>query len=199
MSLNGTASYRGQPRLPALVQTAVRVAERQGFTKSCRVEQGRLLAVLAGGAVASIGETGTGLGVGVAWLVSGRRAGVPVVSVECDEQRAALAAGLFADVPDVEIIHGDWTMIYQRGPFDLLITDGGGSGKKGNPAADVRRLLNPGGSIVIDDFIPFTPWPPLLAGQADEVRLFWLNHPDLVSAELRVAPDFSVIIGTRKP
>jgi predicted O-methyltransferase YrrM len=92
MSPNGTASYAATGELPALVGKALRTAERQGFALSCRVEQGRLLSVLAGGAITSIGETGTGVGVGLAWLVSGRRAGVRVVSVERDESRAAEAA-----------------------------------------------------------------------------------------------------------
>jgi predicted O-methyltransferase YrrM len=199
MSSNGTASYRDADQLPALVGEALRAAERAGFTKSCRVEQGRLLSVLAGGAINSIGETGTGVGVGLAWLVSGRRAGVRAVSVERDEQRAGVASELFAGVPDVEVIHGDWTQIYDRGPFDLLVIDGGGGGKNGDQVADVRRLLNPGGSVVIDDFTPFRQWPPRHEGQPDEARLTWLEHPDLVSAEVRLAPDLAAIIGTRKP
>jgi hypothetical protein len=66
-------------------------------------------------------------------------------------------------------------------------------------AADVRRLLNPGGSVVIDDFTPFTEWPPRHGGELDQARMAWLNHPDLVSAEVRIAPDLATIIGTRKP
>jgi predicted O-methyltransferase YrrM len=142
---------------------------------------------------------GTGLGVGLAWLISGRRPGVRVVSVEREESRATLAAGLFADEPDVEVVHGDWTRIYEHGPFDLLVIDGGGGGKDGGEVADVRRLLNPGGSVVIDDFTPFTEWPPLHAGEPDEARMTWLDHPDLLSTEVRIAPDLAAVIGTRKP
>jgi predicted O-methyltransferase YrrM len=198
MSVGGTASYLDQAWLPTLVAKAVESARDADFGNSCRIEQGRLLSVLAGGA-ASIGETGTGAGVGLAWLVSGRRAGIRAVSVERDERRAALAAELFADVPDAEVVHDDWTRIYDLGPFDLLVIDGGGGGKNGGPAADVHRLLNPGGSIVIDDFTPLTEWPPVYEGRADESRLTWLNHPELISTEIRLAPDLSAIIGTRKP
>jgi predicted O-methyltransferase YrrM len=199
MSPNGTASYAGAEDLPVLVGSALRLAQREGFSKSCRVEQGRLLSALAGGAVTSIGETGTGVGVGLAWLVSGRRPGVRVLSVECDQERAALAASVFTSEPDVEVIHGDWTEIYDHGPFDLLVIDGGGGGKNGNPAADIARLLNPGGSVVIDDFAPFTQWPPMYGDGPDEARMIWLDHPDLVATEVRIAPDLAAIIGTRKP
>jgi hypothetical protein len=52
---------------------------------------------------------------------------------------------------------------------------------------------------VIDDFTPFTEWPPRHGGELDQARMAWLNHPDLVSAEVRIAPDLATIIGTRKP
>jgi predicted O-methyltransferase YrrM len=199
MSVGGTASYLDQPGLPPLVAKAVQSARLTDFDNSSRIEQGRLLSVLAGGASASIGETGTGTGVGLAWLVSGRGPRVRVVSVELDERRAALASTVFEGTPDVSVIHGDWTKIYDLGPFDLLVVDGGGGGKNGSPPADVRRLLNPGGSIVIDDFTPMTEWPPMHNDRPDEARLAWLTHPDLISTEIRLAPDLSAIIGTRKP
>jgi hypothetical protein len=50
-------------------------------------------------------------------------------SVELDARRAALAAELFADQPQVTIFHGDWTEIAREAPFDLLVLDGGGQGK----------------------------------------------------------------------
>ena len=199
MSPAGTASYLGHEDLPDLVAKAVDLARRLDFAYSCRMEQGRLLSVLAGGAAATIGETGTGTGVGLAWLVAGRRPGVRIVSVEHDDQRAELSADLFADVPDVEVIHGDWTLIYDRGPFDLLVSDGGGGGKQGSPMPDVQRLVKPGGSIVIDDFTPLAQWPPTHDGQPDEARVAWLTHPDLLSTEIKLAADLSAIVGTRRP
>ncbi|MCX4749326.1 class I SAM-dependent methyltransferase [Kitasatospora sp. NBC_01287] len=198
MSTQGTADYAGQAQLPELVTKAVDLARRVGFTKSCRPEQGRLLFALAAGARESIGETGTGCGVGLAWMIAGRRPGVRVVSVERDPQRARWAAELFADVPDVEIVHGDWTRVYEHGPFDLLVVDGGGNGKQ-TAAADPERLLTPAGSIVIDDFTPLSQWPPLYGGQPDTARLSWLNHPALLATEVRLAADLSAVIGTRRP
>ncbi|MFE3203241.1 hypothetical protein [Embleya sp. NPDC059237] len=55
-------------------------ARRHGFAFSCRPEQGRLLQVLAAGATHRIGETGTGYGVGPAWLASGALPGTRLVS-----------------------------------------------------------------------------------------------------------------------
>lgn len=198
MSVKGTESYAGARDLPAIVSAAVALASELGFPSSCRLEQGRFLHALAAGAARSIGETGTGCGVGLAWLVAGRRPGVPVVSVERDPERAARVAELFADVPDVEILHGDWTLIDDRGPFDLLVVDGGGNGKRG-PAADPERLLRPGGSLVIDDFTPMTAWPPMHEGRPDRARLDWLEHPALLAAEVRLAPDLATIVATRRP
>ncbi|MEV3938110.1 class I SAM-dependent methyltransferase [Glycomyces sp. NPDC049804] len=197
MSFKGTESYAGARDLPAIVSAAVALAEELGFPSSCRLEQGRLLHALAAGA-GLIGETGTGCGVGLAWLVAGRRAGVPVVSVEHDAERAARVAELFAAVPDVEILQGDWTLINDRGPFDLLVVDGGGNGKRG-AAVDPERLLRPGGALVIDDFTPMTAWPPVHDGRPDSARLDWLEHPALLGAEVRLAPDLATIVATRRP
>ena len=92
MSAEGTAAYDGLTDLPPLVQRAVDLARRLGFANSCRPEHGRLLRALAAGA-GTIGETGTGCGVGLAWLASGARPGTRLVSVEIDTERAGLVAG----------------------------------------------------------------------------------------------------------
>ena len=108
-----------------------------GVSYSGRPEQGRLLYTLAGGARTAIGETGTGCGVGLAWLACGARAGVRLVSVERDPERARLATEVFADRPEVEVITGDWRRIGDRAPYDLLVRDGGGTGKSpGDTPAD---------------------------------------------------------------
>ncbi|MGW7523832.1 SAM-dependent methyltransferase [Streptomyces sp. NPDC054783] len=75
MALTGTDAYTGVDGLPALVSDALAAARSHRFPYSCRPEQGRLLHALAGGATARIGETGTGLGVGLAWLGSGAAPG----------------------------------------------------------------------------------------------------------------------------
>ena len=198
MSLDGTRAHLSGPGdLPPLVDLAAHTAARLGFPYSCRPEQGRLLRTLAAGA-RRIGETGTGCGVGLAWLVSGMRAGATAVSVERDPERAAVAAGLFAKpAPQVRVECADWTAIAEHGPFDLLVLDGGGQGKDG-PAADPVRLLRPGGVLVIDDFTPAESWPPLHDGRPDQARLHWLDHPALRTIELALAPDLAVLLCTRR-
>ena len=197
MSPQGTAAYDGLTDLPPLVERAVDLARRDGFAYSCRPEHGRLLQALAAGA-GRIGETGTGCGVGLAWLASGGRPGTRLVSVEADAGRAALAAGLFAGQPQVTVIHGDWTEIGREAPFDLLVLDGGGSGKAGGPAADPEALLRPGGILVIDDLAPASTWPPLFEGQPDPGRMHWHAHPAVDAAELRLAPDLAALVATRR-
>lgn len=197
MSPQGTAAYAGLTDLPPLVERAVSIAKREGFDYSCRPEQGRLLFALAAGAE-TIGETGTGCGVGLAWLASGARPDARLVSVELDAHRAGLAAELFSAVPQVTVIQGDWREIYQAAPFDLVMLDGGAHGKAGGGMADPDVLLRPGGTLVIDDLTPASHWPPRFEGQVDEPRLRWLTYPGFDATEVRVAPDLAALVVTRR-
>lgn len=75
MSRGGTDSYRDLPAglvVPPLVLGAVAYAQRLDFDLCVRPEIGRLLGTLAAGlpAGALIGETGTGTGAGLGWLVT---------------------------------------------------------------------------------------------------------------------------------
>lgn len=199
MSLSGTDAYDGEPGLPPLVERALAAARAHGFPHSCRPEQGRLLQALAGGARGAIGETGTGCGVGLAWLASGARDGVRLVGVERDRERARVAAEVFAGCPGVRILHGDWRRVEDHGPYDLVVLDGGGTGKTPADApADPARLLTPGGRIVIDDFTPATRWPPRHEGSVDRARMGWLEHPALDTVEIPLAEDLATLVGTRR-
>lgn len=200
MTVGGTAAYDGQPGIPELVLRAVGVARASGFELSCRPEQGRLLQLLASGRRGgTIGETGTGCGVGVAWLVSGADAGTEILSVERDAGRAAAAAALFADWPNVTIMNDDWSAILRHAPFDLLVLDGGGSGKQpDDPAVDPEVALKPFGALVVDDFTPIAEWPPQHDGTPDSARLHWLMHRDLLSTEVRLCPEMSTIVALRR-
>ena len=197
MSPQGTAAYDGLTGLPPLVERAVSIARQEGFAHSCRPEHGRLLFALAAGAEV-IGETGTGCGVGLAWLASGARPGARLVSVELDAARAELAAALFSSCPQVTVLSGDWPEIYPQGPFDLLSLDGGAHGKSGGRPADPDLLLRPGGTLVIDDLTPAGDWPPRFAGRVDEARMHWLGYPGLDATELRLAPDLAALVVTRR-
>jgi predicted O-methyltransferase YrrM len=195
VSLDGTAAYDGLTGLPPLVERAVGLARREGFGNSCRPEHGRLLFALAAGA-AAIGETGTGCGVGLAWLASGARPGTRLVSVEIDAERAGLATRVFSDVPQVTVIQGDWPEICAEAPFDLLVLDGGAHGKAPGSAAEAEALLRPGGTVVIDDLTPATSWPPRFQGRLDAARMDWMTRPGFDATELRLAPDLAALVAT---
>ena len=113
--------------LPPLVERALALSERAGFTRSCSPETGRLLQVLAGQRGRTrVAEIGTGYGVGSAWILSALDPDVPFVTVELDEQRAVEAAELLAEDEKAIVLQGDWQEVLpQESPFDLLFADGG--------------------------------------------------------------------------
>ena len=197
MTTTGTAAYDGSTDLPPLVAAAVAAARSAGFEYSCLPEQGRLLQVLAAGVGAGvIGETGTGYGVGLAWLASGAHPDARLISVERDPARAEAAAQVFADDSRVQVRCGEWTKLSQEAPFDLLVLDGGGQGKADEPPLDPGDWLQPGGLVVLDDFTPMTSWPPIFDGQPDTARVYWMSHPRLRAAEVRVTPAAAAIVAT---
>ncbi len=199
MSLGGTAAYGlMKENLPELVRTAVAEGVRVGFEFCVRPEIGRLLATCAAALPPGslVAETGTGTGAGLAWMVSGAAPGVRFISYELDAGRAAIAQDVFGHLANVDVVGGDASELFGRGPFDLLVLDGGpGSGKtSGSAPVDPVEVLRPGGTLTIDDFTPATSWPPMHDGQEDASRVHWLSHPNLKSTEVRVAPDLAVLV-----
>ena len=198
VSIKGNSAYAGQAGLSATVTAAVALANELNFDHSCTPEQGRLLSVLARGWNGGrIGETGTGCGVGLAWMLDVTDAGTSFVSIELDRQRADRSAALFGAHENVRIVQGDYSELLNYGPFDLLVLDGGGKGKDDG----IDKAIDPtagwlavGGTIVLDDFVA--------AGQPgaeahDEARHHWLNHPALHATEVRLNSETSTIVGLR--
>jgi len=198
MSIGGTRAYGHAPDVPDLVRNAVAAARALGFELCVRPEIGRLLAVLAAGLPpgALVGETGTGTGAGLAWMISAAPTDTRFVSYELDADRATAAKAVFERHPLVEIVHGDAGELFERGPFDLLVHDGGpGSGKRtGDRLVDPRRVLRPGGTMTVDDWTPTSAWPPTHDGRPDAGRIALFGHPDLRTTELRVAADLAVVV-----
>ncbi|MFJ4821456.1 O-methyltransferase [Streptomyces sp. NPDC088801] len=182
--------------VPARVVAAERLAAEAGFEKSCIREVGMLLRTVAaakpGGVVA---ESGTGSGVGTAWLHSGLGVGARLVTVERDQELARHAAGVFAGDSRVSVLTGDWRLLEPHAPFDVFFCDGGG--KRDDPGR-VVELLAPGGILVLDDFTPSAEWPPRFEGEVDELRLFYLTHPDLDATEVSTTPVSSAIVAARR-
>jgi predicted O-methyltransferase YrrM len=186
-----------QQSVPPLVLDAEATARARGFSQSCAREVGALLRLLAatkpGGSVA---ESGTGAGVGAAWLLSGMDAAARLVTVEREATLATVAAELLAADPRARVLAGDWRLLTDEAPVDLFFCDGGG---KRDAVDDVVALLAPGGVLVLDDFEPASSWPPLYRGELDTLRLAYLQHPALVAHEIRVSDTIACVVGVRRP
>ncbi|MEY9860604.1 putative O-methyltransferase YrrM [Catenulispora sp. GAS73] len=181
--------------VPLTVAEAERSAAEVGFTQSCIPEVGRLLSAIAATKPAGvIAESGTGTGVGTAWLHNGLGLDARLVTVERDPDRAARAAALFADDPRVTVLTGDWRLLEAHAPFDVFFCDGGG--KRDDPER-VVNLLAPGGVLIMDDFTPSTGWPPLFEGKVDALRSHYLGHPRLMATEVLTTATSVAIVAAR--
>lgn len=157
---------------------------------------GRFLAMLAAGCVGgTIGELGTAIGIGAAWIASAMPDDCKLITVEINEERARVARELLAEDPRVEVVTGDAvTVLSTRGPFDLLFSDGGG------PDHDWQvNMLRIGGRVVNDDVTPQKVLPPDSPFLVDDrKRRAFFTDPRLVSVEV-VLPDLrnSLLVATR--
>lgn len=181
--------------VPDLVATALDLSRKRGFITSTRNETGRLLAALAASRTGTLGELGTGCGVGSAWLSSGAPTGARIVSAELDPALAEVVQKLFAGTDNVEVTSGDWSTLERYAPFSLLFVD----------VRDVKRsvdivadLMEPGGIAVLDDFTPSEFWPPIFEGRVDTVREEWLTDDRFTAVEVLIDAGTSVIIATRR-
>lgn len=179
---------RFENQVPPLVARALDLAHDLGFARSCSLETGRILRVLAaqvGDGV--IGEIGAGCGVGAAWMVTNLRLDASLVTVEIEAVQARAVADLLASVPEARVIHGDWREILPYGPFALLFADAAAA-KQREPEA-LLEALRPGGLIVLDDLTP--------GREPDSLREFWLTDRRVVASEVLVSVTESVILATR--
>ena len=172
---------------------------RSAFEQSCIPEFGRLLKDLAAGIEGGvIGETGTGYGVGSAWIISGMQPTSRLVTIEIDAQRSSEVRDLLSDHPNVVVLNGDWKELANQGPFDMLFLDGGGKREEQDLSVS---MLNPGGFAVMDDLTPESHWPEEWhqPGWVDPVRPYWLGHPELATTEILTTPSTSAMISIRLP
>ena len=197
-------------RFPPLVARANAFARRAGLTPAgpdagaasdpscCLPCVGRLLAVLAAGChEGRIGEVGTGVGLGSAWMASSMPADCMLVTVEMDEQKAAHATRLLADDGRVMVLNGDpRDLMPTCAPYDLLYADGGCRDRAS--FASLVDLLRVGGQLVTDDVTPSAALPDSPSPERHVKRDFFFGDPRLVSTEI-VLPDQrnSLLIGTR--
>jgi predicted O-methyltransferase YrrM len=157
----------------------------QGGSSIAEVRQ--LLAVL--GAGRRVAEAGTAFGEGAEAMAATAES---VVTVECDPERAAIAAERLQPFPNVELLVGDWREVLPpRGPFGLFFLDAGGFKQAPDELGDVVvDMLEPAGLLVMDDMTP--DWPGF-----DPVREWALGHPRLRAAEVLTTPQTSALIVAR--
>ena len=183
-------------QLPEIVQRAFDLSRRSGFVSFCRNETGRLLAALAASRTGTLAELGTGTGVGAAWLRAGLAPGARIVTAELDARLADTATEVFAGDGRVDVLAADWQALVERAPFSLLFCDSS-LPEASNPAT-LATLMEPGGMVVVDDFVPSGTWPPLVDGQVDTLRQAWLEHPDFIACQVQVTEDAAVVIASRR-
>ena len=184
------------PDLPAIVSRAFDVSRKRGYVSFCRNETGRLLATLAATRSGTLAEFGTGCGVGTAWLRSGVREHVNILTAELDPTLAEAAAEIFKDDDQVDVRAADWSTLRDAGPFSLLFLDA--REPKTSGADIIVDLIEPGGVVVLDDFTPCSSWPPVFEGRVDVLREGWLTDERFTTVEVMVASDSSVLIATKR-
>jgi predicted O-methyltransferase YrrM len=173
-------------QLPVAVQAAQERATSAGFGLSCEIAVGRLLATLAaavpeGGRIL---EIGTGVGVGLAWLVHGvgEREDVEVVTVELDDEVQQTARSV-SWPPWVRFKSGDGAeVVSSLGQFDLIFPDA-----PGGKLFKLRRTLaalRPGGVLIVDDMELSLHEDEQLQAALNVVRQRLTENPGLICAEL---------------
>jgi predicted O-methyltransferase YrrM len=187
----GLPAYGTADHFPARVWEAVELSRSHGFPLACLPEVGRLLQLYAGlRGIEKACELGTAFGVGAAWIESGLRPGATLLTIELDAGRSAAARILFAASDSVEVVEGDWRLALDRGPFDLLFSDGGPKRAPGDPGK-LAPLLRPGGLLILDDYTPDYPDPD------DISRRIWMDNPSYRAQEIMVSREASVIVAVR--
>ena len=187
----GLPAYDVADRFPARVWEAVELSRSHGFPLACVPEVGRLLQLYAGlRGIDKACELGTAFGVGAAWIESGLRRGATLLTIELDAERASAARALFAGSDSVEVLAGDWGLAIDRGPFDLLFSDGGPKRAPGDPEK-LAPLVRPGGLVVLDDYTPN------YSDSDDISRRIWLDNQNYRAQEILVSRNASVIVAVR--
>jgi predicted O-methyltransferase YrrM len=114
--------------------------------------------------------------------------------VEQDPERVAIACERLAGLANVELLEGDvYEQLSGRGPFGLVLVDGGLRPVTDDKWETILALVEPGGILVKDDMSPGRPV------DGDEVRELFLRDPRLAATETLVTPEMAAIVAVRSP
>ncbi len=178
--------YLMQTNLPRAVAGAMRRAKEMRFAGSSQDEVGRLLSVLAA-AVPRDGrilEVGTGVGVGLAWIITGLRArrDVEVLSIE-GERRLAESLRAYDWPEHVRLLMGDaCELLPDLGTFDLVFADA--APVKYGELDVMLRLLRQGGVLLVDDLCDTPTSTDQELAERSGLRRALLRHPALQAVAL---------------
>jgi predicted O-methyltransferase YrrM len=168
-----------------------------GFTMASDRPTGSLLRALAasrpGGRLL---ELGTGTGMATAWLLDGMDATATLLTVELDEENAAVARRHLGHDPRLTIRVGDGAASIaslQGQHHDLIFADTWPG--KFDHLGETLNLLRIGGLYVIDDMLPQPNWPPGHETEVDRLIETLSARPDLQLA--KVGWSTGIIIATR--
>ena len=192
-------------QVPSRVAAQRQRAAESSFSFSSEDSTGELLAVLAASVRTNgrICELGTGLGVGLAWIVAGLepRTDVAVITIENDAHRSALAQEA-AWPAWVQFVTGEATVeLPQLGRLDLIFADAEGGKWYGLDLT--LSALNPGGMLVLDDLVP-QDWKSDTEKEThrqkmDEIRSQIFGNPDIVVTELGQAAGILLAVRRTAP
>ena len=184
--------------VPPSVVAAERRAAEHGFEHSCERGVGDVIAVLAAATPPNgrILELGTGLGVGLAWILSGlgARTDVEVVSIEWDAGRVLSIAEI--DLPaHASIVAGDIeALLPTLGQFDLIFADAE-AGKWTGLDLTIATLA-PRALLLVDDMEISRYDSSHDRSLVEVVREALMTDPRLVAVELNVGS--GMILASRR-
>ncbi len=171
---------------PSILKDIEEATRAIGFTMGSDLLTGSLLRTLAASKPSGIFlNLGTGTGLSAAWILDGMDAQSILMTVDIDENVAAIARRFLGQDPRVTFYAEDGatfiaSMNKQGRTFDLIFADMPPG--KFQYLDETLQLLKPGGLYVIDDLLLLTSW-----GEAHVSRVYRLISTLERREDLRIA------------
>lgn len=147
--------------IPSLYSEIKQQSDDIEFSMISDIRLGALLKTLvASKPEAHILELGTGVGLGLSWILEGADQDTTVISIDNDPNLIAIAEGYYSEDDRVELICQDgiiWLSDYDGEKFDLIFADTWPG--KYESLDRALELLKDGGIYLIDDMVEQENWP----------------------------------------